>query len=97
MGEGEEHGIIKIADFGLARIYQAPLKPLSDNGVSSSIYIPISSNMREPKDGTLVMECSHSLIPPSYHWYSQVPTILIVSKLIIGNCMQIYYHTVHPF
>jgi hypothetical protein len=37
MGEGEEHGIIKIADFGLARIYQAPLKPLSDNGVSTDI------------------------------------------------------------
>jgi hypothetical protein len=42
MGEGEEHGIIKIADFGLARIYQAPLKPLSDNGVSTSICVPIS-------------------------------------------------------
>lgn len=34
MGEGEEHGLVKIGDFGLARIYQAPLKPLSDNGVS---------------------------------------------------------------
>ncbi|KAF9663479.1 hypothetical protein SADUNF_Sadunf17G0054800 [Salix dunnii] len=33
MGEGEEHGVVKIADFGLARIYQAPLKALSDNGV----------------------------------------------------------------
>ncbi|KAG4389787.1 hypothetical protein AAZX31_06G150800 [Glycine max] len=33
MGEGEEHGIVKIADFGLARIYQAPLKPLFENGV----------------------------------------------------------------
>lgn len=33
MGEGEEQGVVKIADFGLARIYQAPLKPLSDNGV----------------------------------------------------------------
>jgi len=33
MGEGEEHGVVKIADFGLARIYQAPLKSLSDNGV----------------------------------------------------------------
>lgn len=41
MGEGEEHGIIKIADFGLARIYQAPLKPLSDNGVSASISMPV--------------------------------------------------------
>ncbi|KAG5031804.1 hypothetical protein JHK85_015786 [Glycine max] len=34
MGEGEEHGIVKIADFGLARIYQAPLKPLFENGIS---------------------------------------------------------------
>ncbi|XP_043697545.1 cyclin-dependent kinase E-1-like [Telopea speciosissima] len=33
MGEGEEQGLVKIADFGLARIYQAPLKPLSENGV----------------------------------------------------------------
>ena len=32
MGEGGEHGVVKIADFGLARIYQAPLKALSDNG-----------------------------------------------------------------
>ncbi|KAL6992983.1 Cyclin-dependent kinase E-1 [Sarracenia purpurea var. burkii] len=38
MGEGEEQGVIKIADFGLARIYQAPLKPLSDNGVVVTIW-----------------------------------------------------------
>ncbi|CAN8251754.1 unnamed protein product [Cochlearia groenlandica] len=38
MGEGEENGIVKIADFGLARIYQAPLKPLSDNGVVVTIW-----------------------------------------------------------
>lgn len=38
MGEGEEHGIMKIADFGLARIFQAPLKPLSDNGVVVTIW-----------------------------------------------------------
>eukprot|EP00897_Mesotaenium_endlicherianum_P007238 jgi/Mesen1/6542/ME000334S05887 len=33
MGDGEEQGMIKIGDFGLARFFQAPLKPLSDNGV----------------------------------------------------------------
>lgn len=38
MGDGEEHGVVKIADFGLARIYQAPLKPLSENGVRE--YLP---------------------------------------------------------
>ncbi|KAF5734978.1 Cyclin-dependent kinase E-1 [Tripterygium wilfordii] len=38
MGEGEEQGIVKIADFGLARVYQAPLKPLSDNGVVVTIW-----------------------------------------------------------
>lgn len=38
MGEGDEQGVVKIADFGLARIYQAPLKPLSDNGVRGTIY-----------------------------------------------------------
>lgn len=37
MGEGEEHGVVKIADFGLARIYQAPLKPLSENGVCAHL------------------------------------------------------------
>lgn len=38
MGEGEEQGVVKIADFGLARIYQAPLRPLSDNGVVVTIW-----------------------------------------------------------
>ncbi|XP_052191068.1 cyclin-dependent kinase E-1 [Diospyros lotus] len=38
MGEGEEQGVVKIGDFGLARIYQAPLKPLSDNGVVVTIW-----------------------------------------------------------
>ncbi|XP_027351942.1 cyclin-dependent kinase E-1-like isoform X2 [Abrus precatorius] len=38
MGDGEEHGVVKIADFGLARIYQAPLKPLSENGVVVTIW-----------------------------------------------------------
>ncbi|GMY11580.1 cyclin-dependent kinase E-1 [Fagus crenata] len=37
-GEGDEQGVVKIADFGLARIYQAPLKPLSDNGVVVTIW-----------------------------------------------------------
>ncbi|KAL5704395.1 [pyruvate dehydrogenase (acetyl-transferring)] kinase [Ranunculus cassubicifolius] len=38
MGEGEEQGVVKIADFGLARVYQAPLKPLSENGVVVTIW-----------------------------------------------------------
>ncbi|OVA06933.1 Protein kinase domain [Macleaya cordata] len=38
MGEGEEQGVVKIADFGLARIYQAPLKYLSENGVVVTIW-----------------------------------------------------------
>lgn len=38
MGDGEEQGVVKIADFGLARIYQAPLKPLSENGVRT-VYV----------------------------------------------------------
>jgi len=38
MGEGEEQGVVKIADFGLARIYQAPLKALADNGVSTVLF-----------------------------------------------------------
>eukprot|EP00475_Leptophrys_vorax_P017119 TRINITY_DN23668_c0_g1_i1.p5 TRINITY_DN23668_c0_g1~~TRINITY_DN23668_c0_g1_i1.p5 ORF type:complete len:106 (+),score=11.51 TRINITY_DN23668_c0_g1_i1:45-320(+) len=38
MGEGEEQGTVKIADFGLAGIFQSPLKPLSDNGVVVTIW-----------------------------------------------------------
>ncbi|KAM3709477.1 hypothetical protein ACB098_02G176500 [Castanea mollissima] len=38
MGEGDEQGVVKIADFGLARIYQAPLKSLADNGVVVTIW-----------------------------------------------------------
>mmetsp|Transcript_25620 Transcript_25620/g.55802 ORF Transcript_25620/g.55802 Transcript_25620/m.55802 type:complete len:460 (+) Transcript_25620:120-1499(+) len=34
----EQHGIVKIADFGLARIFQAPPRPLSDNGVVVTIW-----------------------------------------------------------
>ncbi|GAB4835519.1 Cyclin-dependent kinase E-1 [Ancistrocladus abbreviatus] len=37
-GEGDEQGVVKIGDFGLARIYQAPLKHLSDNGVVVTIW-----------------------------------------------------------
>ena len=38
MGEGEEHGVVKIADFGLARIFQRPLRTLHDNGVVVTIW-----------------------------------------------------------
>ncbi|XP_057971542.1 cyclin-dependent kinase E-1 isoform X2 [Malania oleifera] len=38
MGDVDEQGVVKIADFGLARIYQAPLKPLSENGVVVTIW-----------------------------------------------------------
>lgn len=41
MGEDagpEQHGRVKIADFGLARIFQAPCRPLSDNGVVVTIW-----------------------------------------------------------
>ncbi|EFJ41427.1 cyclin dependent kinase [Volvox carteri f. nagariensis] len=33
-----QHGCVKIADFGLARIFQAPARPLSDNGVVVTIW-----------------------------------------------------------
>jgi cyclin-dependent kinase 8/11 len=39
MGDADEQGVVKIADFGLARIYQAPLKPLSDNGVGGILCV----------------------------------------------------------
>lgn len=39
MGDGEEPGVVKIADFGLARIYQAPLKSLSENGVRRHVLV----------------------------------------------------------
>eukprot|EP01119_Soliformovum_irregulare_P011173 TRINITY_DN2781_c0_g2_i1.p1 TRINITY_DN2781_c0_g2~~TRINITY_DN2781_c0_g2_i1.p1 ORF type:complete len:379 (+),score=80.17 TRINITY_DN2781_c0_g2_i1:35-1138(+) len=38
MTEGPEQGVIKIADFGLARIFQSPLRPLSENGVVVTIW-----------------------------------------------------------
>jgi cyclin-dependent kinase 8/11 len=38
MGDGKEQGTVKIADFGLARIFQSPLRPLSDNGVVVTIW-----------------------------------------------------------
>lgn len=38
MGEGEEQGVVKIGDFGLARIYQAPLRALFENGVVVTIW-----------------------------------------------------------
>ncbi|EGC29660.1 protein serine/threonine kinase [Dictyostelium purpureum] len=38
MGEGKEVGTVKIGDFGLARIFQSPLKPLNENGVVVTIW-----------------------------------------------------------
>lgn len=38
MGEGDEQGLVKIGDFGLARIFQAPLRSLSENGVVVTIW-----------------------------------------------------------
>ena len=38
MGEGSEQGTVKIADFGLARFFQAPLRPLAENGVVVTIW-----------------------------------------------------------
>jgi len=39
MGDGtNENGTVKIADFGLARIFQSPLRSLSDNGVVVTIW-----------------------------------------------------------
>ncbi|MEW5302446.1 MAG: hypothetical protein WDW36_005232 [Sanguina aurantia] len=40
-GPGEpagQAGVVKVADFGLARIFQAPLRPLHDNGVVVTIW-----------------------------------------------------------
>ncbi|EFA86058.1 protein serine/threonine kinase [Heterostelium album PN500] len=38
MGEGKEYGTVKIGDFGLARIFQSPLRPLHENGVVVTIW-----------------------------------------------------------
>ncbi len=38
MGDGPEQGTVKIGDFGLARFFQAPLRPLADNGVVVTIW-----------------------------------------------------------
>ena len=34
----DQHGRVKIGDFGLARIFQSPVRPLSDNGVVVTIW-----------------------------------------------------------
>ena len=38
MGEGPQVGRVKIADFGLARIFRDPLRPLSENGVVVTVW-----------------------------------------------------------
>ena len=38
MGDGPEQGTVKVGDFGLARVFQAPLRPLADNGVVVTIW-----------------------------------------------------------
>eukprot|EP00877_Chromochloris_zofingiensis_P012839 jgi/Chrzof1/7809/Cz02g37110.t1 len=38
MGDGPQQGVVKIADFGLARFFQSPVRPLSDNGVVVTIW-----------------------------------------------------------
>jgi cyclin-dependent kinase 8/11 len=50
MGEGSQSGIVKIADFGLARIFQAPLLELFKNGVVVTIWY------RAPE---LLLGCRH--------------------------------------
>jgi hypothetical protein len=37
-GDGADPGRVKIADFGLARVFQAPVRPLYDNGVVVTIW-----------------------------------------------------------
>jgi cyclin-dependent kinase 8/11 len=37
-GPGKDEGTTKTADFGLARLFQAPLRPLSENGVVVTIW-----------------------------------------------------------
>ncbi|RZB42498.1 Cyclin-dependent kinase E-1, partial [Glycine soja] len=56
MSEGEEHGVVKMADFGLARIYQAPLKPLCDNGVVVTIWYHAPELLLGPKHYTSVVD-----------------------------------------
>lgn len=38
MGQGKDVGRVRIADLGLARIFQAPLRPLCDNGLVVTIW-----------------------------------------------------------
>eukprot|EP00741_Cyanophora_paradoxa_P020292 tig00021244_g19586.t1 len=38
MGDGKEQGMVKIADFGLARIFQSPLRSLAGDGVVVTIW-----------------------------------------------------------
>ncbi|KAK3040829.1 hypothetical protein RJ639_029173 [Escallonia herrerae] len=56
MGEGEEQGVVKIADFGLARIFRAPLKPLSLNGVVVTIWYRAPELLLGAKHYTTVVD-----------------------------------------
>lgn len=38
MGLGQETGTVKLGDFGLARLYNYPLRPLSENGLVVTIW-----------------------------------------------------------
>lgn len=49
-GEGREGGRVKIGDFGLARIFQSPLRKLSDDGEVVTIWYR-APEVRAPLDG----------------------------------------------
>lgn len=57
--------IICIADFGLARIFKDPLKPLSDNGVVVTIWY------RAPE----LLLCSNHYSRPIGNLYSSIITV----------------------
>ncbi len=60
MGEGPQAGQVKIADFGLARVFQGPLRPLSDNGVVVTIWY------RAPE--LLLGECTGCCLSSPLSW-----------------------------
>ena len=52
MGAGPEEGCVKVADFGLARVFRDPLRPLSDNGVVVTIWYRCAGEVAEVLEST---------------------------------------------
>ncbi|KAJ6289214.1 hypothetical protein OIU76_025092 [Salix suchowensis] len=78
MGEGEEHGLSKLLIFGLARIYKAPLKALSDNGVVVTIWYRAPELLLGAKHYTSAIDMGEAKSTPNPFQLNQLDKIFKV-------------------